>query len=235
MLRLFRYFHPLNKQLRHQHALSAKSKLPDCLRAILTDPSLNLATVVNELPLLSIDFETTGLDAQIDQILSIGFVQLEKGRIRLDSAQHMFIKGQVALKPETAVINHIVPEMLDSGIALDEAMDKLFEAMRGKIVLAHGSQIEQAFIERYIHQRYLIEDFPIVWLDTLKLEKSFYGQQEQAETDYRLAMIRQRYGLPDYPGHGALIDALATAELFAVMQKRLVKSRGATLGELYRR
>lgn len=46
----------------------------------------------------------------------------------------------------------------------------------------------------------------------------FYSDDEQADTalvrgDLTLAGCRVRYGLPDYPAHNALVDALATAEL----------------------
>ena len=44
------------------------------------------------------------------------------------------------------------------------------------------------------------------------------GNQKSA--DFRLASIRKRHGLPEYPAHGALIDAVATGELYLALLKK---------------
>jgi DNA polymerase-3 subunit epsilon len=44
-----------------------------------------------------------------------------------------------------------------------------------------------------------------------------------------LSKVRQEYGLPEYQAHDALTDALAAAELFLVLRKKL---RARTLRDL---
>lgn len=55
---------------------------------------------------------------------------------------------------------------------------------------------------------------PVV--DTLALEVRQFQMRDQAirSGDLRLAKARTRYGLPRYPAHNALTDALAAGELF---------------------
>jgi DNA polymerase-3 subunit epsilon len=57
--------------------------------------------------------------------------------------------------------------------------------------------------------------FSLSWLDTLAIERSKANRAQQPIQDggFRLDACRERYGLPDYQGHDALTDALATAEL----------------------
>jgi DNA polymerase-3 subunit epsilon len=64
-------------------------------------------------------------------------------------------------------------------------------------------------------QEQKLADFSVNWLDTLAIEraKAHRTQQPIQEGGFRLGPCRERYGLPDYQGHDALTDALATAEL----------------------
>ena len=57
------------------------------------------------------DFETTGLDSNNDEILSVGSVTIKNLILSLSSAQHYYMLAANAIKPETAVINHILPEV----------------------------------------------------------------------------------------------------------------------------
>ena len=53
------------------------------------------------------------------------------------------------------------------------------------------------------------------YIDTLQMEQRMMSRQGKVppKNGLRLASCRTRYNLPDYPGHNALVDALATAEL----------------------
>ncbi|MGD9392875.1 MAG: exonuclease domain-containing protein, partial [Chromatiales bacterium] len=55
--------------------------------------------------IVSMDFETTGLDTQKDDILSIGYVELQHGAIQLASATHIYLEAQQAIPEASAVIH----------------------------------------------------------------------------------------------------------------------------------
>ncbi|GAL25248.1 DNA polymerase III epsilon subunit [Vibrio variabilis] len=57
---------------------------------------------------------------------------------------------------------------------------------------------------------------------------------KEADIDVRLSETRERYGLPEYNGHEALIDAIATAELFLAQSNRLYNKGHPSIGKLYR-
>lgn len=235
MAKLWQYFHPLRRLARSRQQYCRQYQLPASLAAALREPVPEVCDDVKTLSLLALDLETTGLDPSQDHIISLGYLPLHQGRICLSQAYECLVQTPASVKPETAVINHILPEMLLAGTPLDDAMNTLFEAMAGKVLVAHGAQLEVAFINQYLAQKYQLPPAPFCWLDTLVLEKSLtlhQGQQKQG--DFRLASVRQRHGLPEYASHGALIDALAAAELLLALLHTLFHQRPAKIGQLPR-
>ena len=228
------YFHPL-KRLDRSRQKWRQQSLPDCLLPLVEHPYPEPDSDARQLEYLVVDMETTGLDVQNDRILSIGSVEINNMKMDLRTGYEGFI-NQETVAPSTAVINHIVPEMTSNGATLDDAMANLFQRMSGKVLIAHGMGVERGFIEYYLRRRFDIKHFPFLWLDTLRLEKSLImNQSEQQLGDFTLGGLRSQYGLPDYPAHEALVDAVATGELYMVLMKRIYSHAKPEFGNLYRR
>lgn len=223
--------HPLDKLARRRHRLTA---LPEALQALLTAPLPEKNADMRAMDILVLDFETTGFSAERDRVVSMGWVILEQGVIRLKTANRILLHTEGAIDPESVKVHHLMPEMLESkGIETDDAFRQLFRAMEGKVLLAHGAVIERAFVARYIERKYGVKDVPLLWLDTLKIEQ-YIQQLSQTKKGWRLGDVRRRYNLPDYPAHDALMDAIATAELFLAQITRLFAAQRAPAGVLYR-
>ena len=104
------------------------------------------------------------------------------------------------------------------------------------ILVAHGAAIERQFLQQWVSACFVLQaELPLLWLDTLALERSLAGNRHSARRDYRLSEIRRSYGLPAYLAHNALADAVATGELLLVQMKHIFAGRRPQLGELYRR
>lgn len=206
--------HPLTRIESLRKQISIDAQWPDGLRQLLSYPVPKLGTSLNSLHYLSLDFETTGLSPEKNQILSIGTVPMLHSKIDVEMARHVYLNRSEGINPETAVINHIVPEMLEGGHELDQTMDKLFEMMRGKVVLVHGSMVEKQFIDHYVWKKFGLKQLPVVWIDTLKIEKALTYIQHPESCSYQLSAVREKHHLPIYPSHNALIDAISCAELF---------------------
>ena len=236
MRRWFGRNRPLQRLATQRRQLLEHVGLTDTLRTLLSEPLPDAAAALAELSFLVIDLETTGLDPKRDQILSLGSVQIDSLRVQLQSASHHYICNQQAVREETAIINHIVPEALEQGVPLNVAMDSLFQQMQGRIVVVHGCCVEQGFIGSYLMQHYAIQSLPIIWLDTLRLERSLKQHGcHQGQLSLSLAACRERHGLPEYPAHGALVDAVATAELFLVLVKAIFGQEAMSLQPLLAR
>ncbi|TQI82021.1 DNA polymerase-3 subunit epsilon [Serratia fonticola] len=227
------YFSPLSTLARaRQYYRRRHVGLPAMLDALLVSPLPKTDCPISQLSILSLDFETTGLDGRKDHILSIGSVVLKEGVIELGSAQHNYVNQPDVVKAETAVINQLMPEQLAAGQPLDELMSALFERMVGQILLAHGSTVERRFIDAYLYNRFGLPPLPLPWLDTLTIGQRRQRRQRSLETDFRLSSLRQQVGLPDYPAHDALFDAVAAAELLLAFSTRLIAERPMSLAAL---
>ena len=164
--------------------------------------------------LMAIDLEMTGLDPINDQIISIGLVPISKGTIPLVRAQHLMISidGSVG---QSAAVHGIVDHQLQDALPIDAAMAWLLRQTQGHILVAHHAPMDMAFIQQSL-QNVFGQRLLLPFIDTLMIEKTRYLRQhgQLVEGCVRLGQSRERYHLPVYAGHNALIDAIACAELF---------------------
>lgn len=188
---------------------------------------------LDTLPLTALDFETTGLDFNEDLILSMGGVDINRGEINFSSGFHTFINVADKVKSCSAVINHVTPEMLQHGISLDAALDMLTEHIKGRIVICHAAVIEKTFLSKALGLD-THTSLPIIFLDTLLLEKSFSTHTGNVN-DLRLSSIRKRRKLPAYCAHNAFADSVATAEVFLAQVKEIYGNKRPSLLEIARR
>ncbi len=179
-------------------------------------------TPLKDIEFVALDFETTGLDANQNSIISIGLVPFTLQRIRCRESQHWFVKAQDSLEENSVVIHGITHSDLQGAPDLRRILEKVLDALAGKVVVVHYRRIERDFFDTNL--RSLIGEgivFPVV--DTMQIEGDYQQGQSKGLINWlkgkrpesiRLANSRLRYGLPAYPPHHALTDAIATAELF---------------------
>ncbi|MEM5530781.1 exonuclease domain-containing protein [Gammaproteobacteria bacterium AS21] len=188
---------------------------PGPLRDFLAVPFPAIEQLLYDTHILSVDFETTGFDANKDQILSIGFVDLQDGKIPLATKYHNVINTQHELAAENVIVHSITDQHQQQGIDLAQAVEDLLAALAGKVMLVHYAQIERTFLQKACLQLYGISPvFPMI--DTLMLAKR---RKDKSLVSYdpsqlRLHHLRKEHHLPAHFAHHALNDAVATAELF---------------------
>lgn len=234
MKKLLNYFHPLSRLERERIEYLENPALPSEINSLLSEPYPAPDTRLSELNYLVLDLETTGLDPMEDRILSVGYLQIHGFLMNLKTSVHTYIQEDAEIKPESAVVNHIVPEMLSEGEPLDAVMTRLFEQMQGKLVIAHGTIVEKRFIDQYLSQRYGLPPLPLLWLDTMLMEKYRLFNNPDGVADYRLASVREQNNLPPYLAHNALADSIATGELFLALVKQIFGQTEPKLGRIFR-
>lgn len=216
---------------------SAKDKrLQAFFRAFEVTPDMPAA----DTPLIALDVETTGLDPRRHSIVSIGLVPFDLDRIRFSQRRHWLLKPNSPLEDRSVTLHHITHADLENAPDLDDVLEDILQTMAGRLPVVHYRAIERRFLESAIEFR-LGESliFPVV--DTMGLEARFHRQSLGARVgrwlgrqprSLRLQDCRARYGLPGYAPHHAVIDALATAELFQA-QIDLRLGRESRVGTLW--
>jgi len=185
-------------------------------------PLLNLP--IKQAPLLVLDLEMTGLDPKQDQIISMGIMPILNGQIKLDKGQHKLIKiaGSVG---QSATIHGLVDADLTDALTLDNALQWLLKEATGSILVAHHAPLDMRFIEQALCNRSENNDKlgHLYAIDTLRIEQQRLLRKQPLIKDgeLRLARCRQRYNLPHYDAHNALVDALSCAELLLAQMSKM--------------
>lgn len=178
-------------------------------------------TPLDEVTFLAMDFETTGLDSEQDDIITIGTVPFTLNRILVNQAKHWTVRPRKPLAEESVVIHGITHSDVLDAPDLTEVYPQVLAEMSNRIMVVHYQRIEREFFNRALQTR--IQEgieFPVV--DTMNIE-TLWQQKENGgllnkmrgrkPESVRLGASRSRYGLPQYTPHHALTDAVATAEL----------------------
>jgi DNA polymerase-3 subunit epsilon len=187
----------------------------------------------NDTSIVSLDFETTGLNPQQHHILSYGKVEIERGLIRLASAEHRLVRTEYDIPEESAIIHHITDDKASQGESFKQILPRMLEFLRGKVMLVHFSRIELGFLDAACRRLYQTP-FLIPTIDTLVLAERVLRRRNHslAPNQLRLFNLREAFGLPKYRAHDALNDAITTAELFLALESDITPGGDTQLKDL---
>ena len=172
-------------------------------------------------PLISVDLEMTGLDATQNQIIAIGWTQLDHGRIRMASNRHLLINAEQSVG-HSAAIHELMDQDVAGGVPLEVGLEALFEAARGRVWVFHHASLDVAFLQQACNTWAGIV-MPFKVLDTMQMELTMRKRRSLPvhHGDLQLTKLRANYNLPVYTAHNALIDACATAELLLAIAENM--------------
>jgi DNA polymerase-3 subunit epsilon len=185
---------------------------------------------IDDTPLISVDLELTGLDSKKDSIIAIGWTLIDGGRMQMGSNRHMLINSGQSVG-SSAAIHELMDNEVEQGETLEDGLEALFRAARGRLWVFHHAGLDIAFLKKAcVGWAGVVPGFIV--LDTLRIE---YMQRRRRDVvvkqgDLQLNNIRRLYGLPRYTAHNALIDACATAELMLAIASRLEPDAPLALG-----
>ncbi|WP_341520070.1 3'-5' exonuclease [Pseudomonas sp. G.S.17] len=198
----------------------AKNAIHPCLHTFYEAGTVAAQTPIEQVQLLAMDVETTGLNAQAHSIVSIGLIPFTLQRVRCGQALYWVIKPPSELNGQSITFHHITHSDILHAPPLTEIVEALLGAMAGKVMVVHYRNIERGFLDQAF-RHYLGEGLQFPVIDTMQLEARMHRQKPgwldrlllRPQRSIRLADSRARYNLPNYHAHHALTDALATAEL----------------------
>lgn len=172
-------------------------------------------------PLISVDLEMTGLDATQNQIIAIGWTQLDHGRIRMASNRHFLINAGQSVG-HSAAIHELMDQDVAGGVPLEVGLEALFEAARGRVWVFHHASLDVSFLQQACNTWAGVV-MPFKVLDTMQMELTMRKRRSLPvhHGDLQLTKLRANYNLPVYTAHNALIDACATAELLLAIAENM--------------
>lgn len=199
-----------------------KNTRSSVMKEFYNKPFPNRKDLISNVGIVSLDFETTGLSIEIDDIVSVGLVKVSHLGVQLKSCSHQLINIESELPETSVVIHQITDSAAANGIRIEEAIPTLLKQLSGNVMLAHNANVEFGFINKMCQKLYGTE-FIIPVIDTQYLAKRSLERKDQSykSSDLRLFNLRKSLNMPAYKAHNALMDAIATAELFLAIFNRI--------------
>lgn len=211
-------------QKRRASALAAAP--PGPLRDYLSAPFVDPGVLVDDLPLLALDVETTGLDVERDRVLAVGWVPVDGRSIDLSGAGRHVLGVRMDVG-QSATVHGLTDDAIAAGEVPIDVLLEILRVLRGRVLLAHHAAIEVGFLDAAC-RRVWGAHFTAPVVDTLALQRRVLASRVDAHPELhagelRLWASRERYGLPRYRAHEPLTDALACAELYLAQTAELAR------------
>ncbi len=198
-------------RLRRLHRLRRARGTP--LQRCWQQPLPSTSSDWRRVSFLVCDAEMSSLEPATGELLSLGWVAVEQGGVELGSARHHLIQAAASVG-QSATVHQLRDCELADAQTIEGVMAAFLEAAAGRVLVFHNAFLDMAFLNKAARTLYGVP-LLLPTVDTLALEERLLRRRDQViqPGDLRLQGCRDRYSLPPYPAHNALLDALATAEL----------------------
>lgn len=166
-----------------------------------------------EATIVSLDLETTGLDATKNQIIAIGAVKRQKNGE--DVSFHKLIRIDGAVPKKISELTGITSERLSSeGVELASALQELGAFVKDAVIVGYNLRFDEAFLS-YNIQKNGLPELTNQMIDLMPVVK----KANQFLENYRLATVLKDYDIENLTPHHALADAKATLLLAMKLMK----------------
>ena len=154
---------------------------------------------------VAFDLETTGLSARTDVITEIGAVIMRDGEV-LDRFQ-TFVDPKRPLPQKIIELTGITDEMLRGAPEIGEVLPKFLEFCGDRPLCAHNADFDVGFLTAAAQK--LDVSFSPTYIDTLILAQNLMPKLGK----YRLNIVADALGLPEFQHHRASDDAMTCGHL----------------------
>ncbi|MBS6397399.1 MAG: PolC-type DNA polymerase III [Clostridiales bacterium] len=152
------------------------------------------------------DLETTGLSAVNNQIIEIGAVKVEEGRIT--DRFSTFVNPREPIPFEIEQLTGISDEMVIGSPAIEEILPEFLRFCEGCVLIAHNASFDAGFIEENCRRLGIGTDFTVG--DTVAMARILLP----ALSKFKLDNVAKALNIPLENHHRAVDDAACTAEIF---------------------
>lgn len=158
---------------------------------------------------VSLDLETTGLDAKKDKILEIGAVKVENFEI-VENFE-MLIRPPVTISDRITEVTGITNEMVENSPYINDILPEFIDFCEDYVIIGHNLMFDYSFIKRNAVNLNL--EFNHKGIDTLRIARKYLADLEKRNLDY----LCKYYGIEDNNHHRAFNDATVTHRLYKLM------------------
>lgn len=192
-------------------------------------PILNDFGELDDVRIVVMDLETSGLNLQKDLVLAIGAVAVNQGRIDLADQFEVVLRQAELKQDDTLLIHGLGPEALAKGAPPDEGLLDFLHWAESAPFIAFHAPFDKRMLERSL-KTHLGLTHKYVWLDLADILPALFPAAETGPG--RLDDWVAHFHLDVSSRHNAAADALATAELLLIALREARTQSIKTLPQL---
>jgi DNA polymerase III subunit epsilon len=197
---------------------------------------------IDEVPLVSLDVEATGLEPGVDRIVEIACVVFERGdvargepELRIERHAWLVNPGR-PIPAEAQAVHHISDEMVKDAPTFAQIAEPLLAVLRRGVPLAYNAEFDRAFVlAEFAAARVAPLNPPpalrkgVDWVDPLVWAREL----QQGEKSRSLSAVAERLGIEIGQAHRAADDATASGHVLRAFlsDSRVPKPYGAFVRE----
>ena len=159
------------------------------------------------------DLETTGFSPAKNQIIEIGAVRVEKGRIT--DRFSTFVNPDVPIPYRIEQLTGINDGMVMDSPKIDVILPQFLDFCQGAVMVAHNASFDMSFIEENCRRLEINQEF--TYVDTVAMARVLLP----ALNRFKLDTVAKALGVSLENHHRAVDDAGCTAEIFEKFIKML--------------
>ncbi len=187
-----------------------------------------------DLPLVSIDTETTGRDSKSDRIVEIACVRWERGQVT--ARECWLVNPERPIPDEAREVHGISDADVADKPRLLDVWPEVLAALRGAVPLAYNANFDRDFLQAELARSGAVfEDLPpamqarVEWVDPLTWARVL----QASEKSRALGEVCARLGIEIDQAHRALFDAEAALRVFLMFLEdiRVPKTYGGLVQE----
>ena len=176
--------------------------------------------------LVVLDTETTGLNPQKDEILSIGAVIIRDNKILMNQSFECFVKPSANISKESIKIHHIRECDLSEAIEVEDAIRQLLDFIGNRPIVGYYIDFDHKMISKYTKQ-IIGSALPH---PTIELSSMYYKRYRKSSSyefvDLHFDAMMNALELPFLGKHDALNDAIMSAMIYLKL-KSMPEYKGA--------
>lgn len=173
-------------------------------------PEADLSLPLSQGRYVVVDVESTGLDIRRDQLIAIGAVAVQEGRIALADSFEVILRQEEVSDRDNILVHGIGGQMQREGLPPAQALLDFLAYLGKSPLVAYHAVFDATMIRRAMRQHLgLVWKRP--WLDLAYVMPALLP--DRAHSHKTLDDWTALFGITNYARHSALADALATAQL----------------------
>ena len=167
------------------------------------------------------DCETTGLNPQIDDIISIGAVLIKNNTIVSSKKFVKFVKPKTKLQAEAIKVHHIRECDLENAEEIDDVIVEFLEFIGNRKLVGYFLEFDMTMINKYLKPKLGIT-LPNDAIEVSAIYHDFKIEAiPQSHIDLRFDTILRELQIPSLGKHDAYNDAIMTAMIFLKLKNQV--------------